>query len=169
MNSIIKTRIYTRLSTDATLLGLLGIKTLDTERVPFFDRQTLMPHIIPSITMTTTSTPKTLFPGVDAAGQVSGAILATVTEIPQFDIWVSADGGVSGDGLPLPSTAEDTEAIESRMDILLLLNSVNFIQDTRAWSGVSSTQAMYEPDTRLWHKSIRYSFQHFIMSGYGLV
>lgn len=168
MNSTIKTRIYTRLSTDATLLRLLGITTLDTEKIPFFDRQTLMPRIIPSVTMMTTSSPKTLFPGADAAGAVSGAILATVVETPQFDIWISADGGRSSDGLPLPSTGEDTEAIESRMDILLLLDSKNWIQDTRSWSGLSSTQAMYEPDKRLWHKVIRYKFEYFIMAGYGL-
>jgi hypothetical protein len=169
MNATVFAAILARLNADATLMTLMG-KTVGDD--PCFRAQRLSAITAPSVTMRAAPEPSELFCGTDYAinTPLSNALLATNSPTIQLDIWVSSQSAAT------PSTGQDADAIEARIDILLRLNTPGWsyydsggtrIFRTHGWRRITTSQ-QYEDDTNLWHNVVRYEFWYLILTGYGL-
>ena len=158
-------RIIAKLNGDATLLAQLGIQTLDPESPPCFRSQALAPARLPSVTIRDGGTPTTLLPGIDAASTITGALVADEQPTIELHVWVSAEGGVSPEGISYPQTGREADMIVSRCDYLLMGDRTNPVQDTIRWAGISGSQ-QYEVETAYWHNLRRYTFSYYLITGW---
>lgn len=169
ISSVIFGAILDRLNADATLMALMGKTVGDA---PCFRAQRKAPISTPSVTLRIAPEPSELFCGTDNAisTPVTNALLATNSPTIQLDIWVSSESSTT------PNTGQDADAIETRIDILLRLNTLgwkyydsggNLLFRTHGWRRITTSQ-QYEDDTSLWHNVVRYEFWYLIVTGYGL-
>lgn len=165
VNTVILDRILAKLNGDATLLELLGVLTLDPEDPPCIRAQRLAQIRIPSVTIRDAGTPTTLMPGIDAASQITGALVADENPTIELNVWVGSEGGISPDGISYPQTGEDADRIMERCDYLLLGDRLHPVQDTIRWNGVSTSQ-QYEVETGYWHNLRRYTFSYYLIMGW---
>ena len=135
--------ILSKLNADSTLLGYLG-------GAYCFRAKMTAPFRVPSVTLMENSEKSDPRCGYNAIKKRDN--YPTL----QVDVWVSSADEA------FPCTGEDADTIANRIDAVLL-DSTSAVTGTTegSWRKISSSQ-QYEPEERIWHNAIRYSFQYTI-------
>jgi hypothetical protein len=153
----IYTAVIAKLQGDTVLLGLLGNPADPTAAI----RRAQTPEKITTAAVTLRGSDGSGIPfsGSGFAQALGGsAISAKKNPTIEISVWVNSQSSTA------PKTGQDADAIEQRVNFLLLQDAGNMIPGTFNWQGTTFPQS-FEKDTWLWHNMTRYRFNYFNHQG----